>query len=144
MKLQTLTPEERAGQLREWEEGRKIERFQILYTVLLSFLTSFFIASAIYAICRHWFGPPFASVCALIAAMVPLAVWLATYLQTWGSYVERLLEDIESKIDGRYPSYYHREDNCSFDRQPLHERLQRIEDILSKSPNAYEMNSRGQ
>ncbi len=62
--------------------------------------------------------------------MFPLWLCLASYLQTWGSYVERRIEDLEAKIDGRLPSYYMVEDDDKFADQPLHQRLARIERLI--------------
>src|SRR4051812_8814228 len=118
---ETISIEDRTRQLREWEESRKGERFQIVFTLILTFFSSFSLASFTYWAVSHWAGSFFAASASVISAMILLFAWLAIYLQTWGSYVERRLEDIESKIDGRFPSYYTREDFQSFVHQPLHE-----------------------
>lgn len=128
----TLSIEDRKSQLIQWEKDRKHERSAVTFPVMYSFVTSFFLAIAIYSITVHWLNASLATVASIIAALIPLFYWLAAYLQTWGSYVERRLEDIEAKIDGRSPAYYIHEDYTSFRRQPLHERLDRIEEILSK------------
>jgi hypothetical protein len=138
MKPQTLTVAERAQQLKSWEAGRKTERSMVVYTLCLAFPFCFCFADLVYSILTHWHwcSIPFAAVCALIAATCPLALWFARWLQTWASYVERRLEDIEAKIDGRSPSYYTSEGDSSFSSQPLHERLERIEALLTNGPGS--------
>ena len=132
----TLSVQDRTQQLRGWEESRKRERFQVVFTLFPTFFSSFALASITYWAVRHWSDSFFAASASVISALIPLFAWLASYLQTWGSYVERRLEDIESKIDGRHPYYYTQEDLGSFAHQPLHERLQRIETIVSQKPLA--------
>ncbi len=130
--METLTAKERSTQLEKWERDRKGERISVLFPVLISFPTAFCFAIACYGLARHWVGDSLAAGLSVIAALMPLFLWLATYLQTWGSYVERRLEDIEAKVDGRAPSYFAKEDGTSFCRQPLHEHLERIESALSE------------
>jgi len=130
--METLTTKERKTQLEKWEKDRKGERIAVLFPMLISFPTAFFLAIACYELAKHWVSDTFAAGLSVIAGLVPLFFWLTTYLQTWGSYVERRLEDIEAKIDGRVPLYYVREDETSFCRQPLHEHLERIESALSE------------
>jgi hypothetical protein len=130
--METHSTQERKAQLEKWEKDRKQERIAVLFPVLISFFTAFCLADGCYELAKHWVSNSLAAGLSVIAGLMPLFYWLATYLQTWGSYVERRLEDIEAKIDGRVPLYYVSEDGTTFCRQPLHERLERIESVLSE------------
>ena len=126
-----LTPQERKSQLDAWEAGRKTERSHVVLTMWMTFPTCLIVASLTYWIATRFIKGMSADALATAVGVFPLWLWLARYLQTWGSFIERRIEDIEAKIDGRSPEYYISENHAKFSEQPLHAKLEAIEHLLN-------------
>ena len=129
-KPQTFNHEERRHQLESWQAGRRTEVGSVVRSFILATFLSCIVFGSVYSLCHHFFSEGYSLGVAVIISFAVLIIQTMVWLQTWGSYIERRLEDIEAKIEGRTPIYYTQHNNGDFSKQPLYERLERIEKIV--------------
>ncbi|HEY6414257.1 MAG TPA: hypothetical protein VIX42_11260 [Edaphobacter sp.] len=129
-KPHTLSNEERKQQLEGWQASRRGEVSSVVWSFLLTVFTSCIVFVSVYGLCRHFFGEVYSVGVAAMLSIVPLVIRIAVWLQTWGSYIERRLEEIEAKIEGRSPVYYMQHDDGDFSKHTLYDRLERLEKIV--------------
>lgn len=129
-KPQTFTYEERRNQLEGWQANRRTEVGSVVWSFIFTTFVSCMVFGSVYSLCHHFFSEGYSLGVAVVISVASLIIQTMVWLKTWGSYIERRLEDIEAKIEGRTPIYYTQHNDGDFSKHPLHERLERIEKIV--------------
>jgi hypothetical protein len=95
----------------------------------------FFVFPAIWLVADWWHWASSVKFEIAFAAGVYLTSLIIIWLRIWGAYIERRLTEIEARVVDSRPYYYGSSDPSSdmedFDRNPLFERLDRIERWLN-------------
>jgi hypothetical protein len=118
----------RTEQLSEWEKSRKVEIWIDLWGHGFRSVLGFVLFPAVWGLAEEWHWASGVKFGIAFAAGVYLTSLLIIWLRVWGAYIERRLTELEARVLNTSPEYYTSGDLESFDRSPLFERLDAIEE----------------
>ena len=124
----------RIKQLNDWEKSRERE---IRVDVEAHWLRSLpgLIGCGIAWFSVEFFHAPYAPLLNRLIAFgagIYITGRIIVWLRLWGAFIERRLIDIESRLTNENPEYYGGELICTYDTNPIFERLALLEVIEDK------------
>ena len=118
--------------LAEWERNRRNEVWVDLYAHFWRCAGGLSIGSTLWWAIDYFSLSPAWHLVLAYCALAYIAGTIIIWLRLEGSYLERRLENIEAAIHGDEPTYYTRETHHRWANNGLHEKLDRIEQVVRR------------